>query len=88
MSVTIELPEEIERQLETEWGNLPRRALEAVALEGYRSGALTLAQLRRILGFETRMEADAFLKQHDVQLEYSVEDLVRDRETLERALTG
>jgi predicted HTH domain antitoxin len=87
MSVTIELPEEIERQLETEWGNLPRRALEAVALEGYRSGALTLAQLRRILGFETRMEADAFLKQHDVQLEYSVEDLVRDRETLERALT-
>lgn len=87
MSVTIELPEEIERQLETEWGNLPRRALEAVALEAYRSGALTLAQLRRILGFETRMEADAFLKQHGVYLEYSVEDLDRDRETLERALT-
>lgn len=86
MSVTIELPEEIERQLETEWGNLPRRALEAVALEGYRSGALTLAQLRRILGLETRMEADAFLKQHGVHLEYSVEDLRRDRETLERAL--
>jgi predicted HTH domain antitoxin len=87
MSVTIELPEEIERQLETEWGNLPRRALEAVALEGYRSGALTLAQLSRILGFETRVEADAFLKQHGVYLEYSVEDLKRDRETLERALT-
>lgn len=87
MSVMIELPEEIERQLETEWGNLPRRALEAVALEGYRSGALTLAQLRRILGFETRMEADAFLKLHGVYLEYSVEDLKRDRETLERALT-
>ena len=81
MSVTIELPEEIEQQLETEWGNLPRRALEAVALEGYRSGALTLAQLRRMLGFETRMEADAFLKQHGVYLEYSLEDLERDRET-------
>jgi predicted HTH domain antitoxin len=87
MAVTIELLEEIERQLETEWGNLPRRALEAVALEAYRSGALTLAQLRRILGFETRMEADAFLKQHGVYLEYSVKDLERDRETLERALT-
>lgn len=86
MSVTIELPEEIERQLETEWGNLPRRALEAVALEGYRSGALTLAQLRRILRFETRVEADAFLKQHGVYLGYSVEDLQRDRETLGRAL--
>jgi predicted HTH domain antitoxin len=87
MSVTIELPEEIEQQLETEWGNLPRRALEAVALEGYRSGVLTLAQLRRMLEFETRMEADAFLKQHGVYLEYSVEDLKRDRETLDRALS-
>ena len=86
MSVTIELPEEIEQQLETEWGNLPRRALEALALEGYRSGALTLAQLRRMLEFETRMEADAFLKQHGVYLEYSVEDLEQDRETLKRAL--
>lgn len=86
MSVTIELPKEIEQQLETEWGNLPRRALEAVALEGYRSGALTLSQLRRMLGFETRMEADAFLKQHGVYLDYSVEDLERDRETLERVL--
>ncbi|HEV7844102.1 MAG TPA: UPF0175 family protein [Pyrinomonadaceae bacterium] len=84
MSVTIELPEEIEQQLETEWGNLPRRALEAVALEGYRSGALTLSQLRRMLGFETRMEADAFLKQHGVYLDYSVEDLERDRETHRR----
>lgn len=81
MSVTIELPAEIEQQLETEWGNLPRRALEAVALEGYRSGALTLAQLRRMLGFETRMEADAFLKQHGVYLEYTETDLERDRET-------
>lgn len=87
MSVTIELPEEIERRLEMEWGNLPRRVLEAVALEGYRSGALTLAQLRRMLGFATRIEADAFLKQHDVYLEYSVEDLKQDREALERALT-
>ncbi len=86
MSVTIDLPKEIEQQLETEWGDLPRRALEAVALEGYRSGALTLAQFRQMLGFETRMEADAFLKRHGVYLEYSVEDLARDRETLERAL--
>ncbi|OLE56063.1 MAG: hypothetical protein AUG51_00075 [Acidobacteria bacterium 13_1_20CM_3_53_8] len=86
MSVTIELPEEIEQQLKTEWSNLPRRALEVLALEGYRSGALTLEQLRRMLGFQTRMEADAFLKQHGVYLEYSVENLERDRETLERIL--
>ncbi|GAC1400398.1 MAG: hypothetical protein NVSMB56_15480 [Pyrinomonadaceae bacterium] len=81
MSVIIEMPEEIEQQLKTEWDNLPRRALEALALEGYRSGAITPAQLRRMLDFETRMEADAFLKQHGVYLEYTETDLERDRET-------
>lgn len=84
MPVTIELPEEIEQQLEAEWGNLPRRALEVLALEGYRSGALTQAQLRRMLGFETRMEADAFLKRHGIYLEYTETDLERDQETHRR----
>jgi predicted HTH domain antitoxin len=88
MAVTIDLPEEIERLLETEWGDLPRRTLEALALEGYRSGALTLAQLRRMLGFETGVEADAFLKRHGVYLEYSAEELERDSETLERVLSN
>jgi len=38
-------------------------ALESLALEAYRSHALTAAQLRRLLGFETRMQVDAFLKE-------------------------
>jgi uncharacterized protein UPF0175 len=39
---------------------------------------LTHAQLRRLLGFGSRVEADAFLKQHGVYLEYSLDDLDRD----------
>jgi hypothetical protein len=38
-------------------------------------------RLRRLLGFHTRMEVDIFLKHHGVELEYSLEDLERDRET-------
>jgi len=34
-----------------------------------------------LLGFHTRMEVDAFLKDHGVELEYSLEDLEHDRET-------
>ncbi len=34
-----------------------------------------------MLGFQTRMEVDAFLKEHGVELEYGVEDLERDRKT-------
>jgi hypothetical protein len=33
------------------------------------------------MGNETRMEVDAFLKSHGVELEYTVEDIERDRET-------
>ena len=34
MTVAIDLPEDIVRQLEKAWGNMPRRALEAVVVEG------------------------------------------------------
>ncbi len=81
MSVTIELPEEIEQQLEAQWGDLPRRALEALAIEGYRSGTLTQAQVRRMLGLETSMEVDGLLKQAGVYLEQTVADVERDAAT-------
>jgi hypothetical protein len=32
------------------------------------------------------MELDAFLKEHEVYLDYTMEDLERDRETLKRVL--
>ena len=32
-------------------------------------------------GLQTRMQVDAFLKDHGVELEYTLEDLERDRET-------
>ena len=62
MQITIELPEDIAVGLESKWNDLPRAALESLALEAYRSHALTAAQLRRLLAFETRMQVDAFLK--------------------------
>jgi hypothetical protein len=66
MQITVELPEDIAVGLESKWKDLPRAALESLALEAYRSRALTAAQLRRLLGFETRMQLDAFLKEHEV----------------------
>lgn len=60
---------------------LSRTALEALSLAAYRTRKISAAQLRRMLGFQTRMEVDAFLKEHGVELEYGVEDLERDRKT-------
>jgi len=79
--VTITLPEELVAALETSGRDLSRTALEALALEAYRTRRLSTAQLRRLLGFTTRIAVDAFLKEHGVELEYSSEDLERDRET-------
>jgi len=81
MQITLELPEDIAQGLGTRWKDLPRAALESLALEAYRSRALTAAQLRRLLGFETRMQVDAFLKEHEVY-DLTVADFERDRETL------
>jgi hypothetical protein len=81
MQIKLELPEDIAQQLESRWKDLPRAALESLALEAYRSRALTVAQLRRLLGFETRMQLDAFLKKHEVY-DFTLADFNQDRETL------
>lgn len=62
-----------------------RIALEAEAIEGYRSGILTSYQTRRLLGFQTRYELDGFLKAHNVwERAYSLEDLEHDRRTMQQ----
>jgi predicted HTH domain antitoxin len=84
MEVTVTIPEDIAAQLHTKWQDLPRAALESLALEAYRSGTLTTAQLRRLLGFESRYELDGFLKQAGVYLDYDLEDLKQDLETIRK----
>jgi predicted HTH domain antitoxin len=81
MSVRIELPEDIERRLEERWGNLPRHVLEALAIEGYRTGTLSRSQVRRMLGLETRAEVDEFMKGAAVPFDYTLEDFEHDAET-------
>ncbi len=81
MQITIELPEDIAAGLQSKWKDLPRAALESLALEAYRSRALTAAQLRRLLVIETQMQVDAFLKEHEI-FDYSAADFEQDRETL------
>ena len=81
MQITLELPDDIVQELRSKWKDLPRAALESLALEAYRSRALTAAQVRRLLGFETRMQVDSFLKDHEVD-DFTAADFEQDRETL------
>ena len=61
-----------------------RVALEALALEGYRTELLSESAVRQMLGFQSRIEVHAFLKEHGVYLHYDVSDLKRDEETVRR----
>lgn len=81
MTVKIELPEDIEHHLEQQWGNLPRHALETLAIEGYRAGVLSRSQVRRMLGFETGAEVDGFMKRAGVPFDYTLDDFEHDKET-------
>jgi hypothetical protein len=80
MDVHLEIPEELARRLASDANGLVRAALEAIALEGVRSGKLTASQARRLLGIESRYEMDGFLKAHGVFLDLSLEDVRRDSE--------
>ena len=76
MQVHLEVPEDIARQFAAEPGGVTRAALEALAIEGVRSGKLTAHQARQMFGIPSRYEMDGFLKSHGVLLPITVEDVV------------
>lgn len=78
VQVTVDLPDDILEALEGQWPDLNRQALEAIAVEGYRTGALTESQVRRLLELESRFEVHALLKVHRVPLRYTATDLEDD----------
>jgi len=47
---------------------VPRHVLESLALAWHQSGELNEEQVRRLLGYNTRLRVHAFLKEHDVPL--------------------
>jgi predicted HTH domain antitoxin len=87
MSVTVELPESIEHQLQEEWGSrdLSRKALEGLITEAYRAEKLSTGQVAEALGLSV-IETEAFLKERSVELNYTLEDLKDDRESLRKVL--
>lgn len=82
MPVTISLPDEI---LASESEDISRQVLEQVALDGFRSGQLTTAQVRRILGFPSRLQVHEFLAAHGVPwVDYDEEELQQEAATLRK----
>ncbi|MGA3097097.1 MAG: UPF0175 family protein [Bryobacteraceae bacterium] len=81
MHVQFDIPEHLARQLAAEPGGITRAALEALAIEGVRTGKLTVHQARQMLGIPSRYQMDGFLKAHAVLPPITMEEVVRDGET-------
>jgi hypothetical protein len=84
MNLTVEIPDDVAQRLNAVGGDLTRRALEALVAEEYRQGNLEKPDLRRLLGLETSDQIDTFLRAHDVWIDYTLDDLQRERAGLQR----
>jgi hypothetical protein len=84
MDVQLQIPDDVARVIQNQQLDLPRAALEALALEGYRSERLSEGQVRRMWGFRTRMQVHTFLKAHNACLNYSIHELEKDLESLKQ----
>lgn len=78
MNVAFSMPEDLAQRLQERWGDLSRRALEAVVADAYREETITLGEVRRLLGHSTRLETEAFLKNRGALLDYSEDELDAD----------
>lgn len=79
MEITVKLPDDL-----AEHKNAGREALEALVVEGYRSGAFSHYQASQLLGL-SRLDFEGFLKERKIyEHAYDEEDLKHDEETLRK----
>ena len=83
MEITVHLPDDLVQHPDP-----GREALEALAIDGYRSGALSAYQASQLLGL-SRLEFEGFLKDRNIDDHaYNVQDFENDLDTLRGLDTG
>ena len=87
LTVTLNLPPDVEEKLRQETSDLNKDVKEAYVLELFRRGKLSHYELSRILGLD-RFETDAYLKRHNVfEGSLTMEDVEADLKTLHDVLS-
>jgi len=86
MQVTLDIPDVLAGSA-TDTEKLSRKVREALAIEGYLSGALTRGQVAESLNLSFH-ETEAWFVSKGVHRNYGTEELDSDRGTLDRLLAG
>ncbi|MEX2111892.1 MAG: UPF0175 family protein [Pirellulales bacterium] len=86
MKLTIDIPTAIDDVLRQQYGpDFDRTAKVTLAIAWYQDEKLSIGQVAELLGI-TVYEAEGLLKMRKIAAPYSIEDLERDRATLDRLL--
>ncbi len=86
MQVTFDIPEDIADRLRAVAGSsLEQSARESLLIEAYRRGFVSVGRLAEMLGMGV-IEADRWLAERQVPINYTREDLEADRQTLDNLL--
>jgi predicted HTH domain antitoxin len=83
MEITIHIPDDLARSLGQGGGDVSRRTLEALAIDGYRQGSLTQLQVGQLLGI-SRIETEDLLAQHVALYDYDPTELDREAHAFEK----
>ena len=87
MEVTLTIPDKVAEEIQNGSSTpLPRRLIELVVIQAHEDELITERDVMDVLGFESREELHEFFKCHDVRSNYTLEDLERDRATLDALL--
>ena len=87
MLVSVEIPDTIAHQLHLDGPERNRRALEMVALEGYRSLELSRRQVGELLGLSF-YETEEFLKRNHAAISLTMEEFDRGSTALNHLLSA
>ncbi len=83
MEITIRIPDDLARTLTGAGGDLTRRTLEALAIDGFRRGSLTQLQVGQLLGL-SRIETEDFLARTVDLYDYDPGELDREARAFEK----
>jgi hypothetical protein len=88
MTVTLNIPDELDASLRSACGtDVPRAVLEAFAVESYRMGTLSAAEVRVLLRHDSRWETEAFLSAHDAWPGTTAQQVAEDCRNLNALLS-
>ena len=86
MTLSLTIPEVLATSLQQMQPSLPRVLLDGFAVEAYRRGMLSAAEVRVLLGHDSRWETEDFLAAHEAWPGTTAEEIAEDGRKLQALL--